>query len=165
MNKKEIKLMRKIRKMLGYKEYHLCEAYEQGYTSWKLYKTYEGWLTDNSKPILTNENTTLEELYEFAKKRYVPDLGTTFSNICMIILIINCISAYINCYLQISFLRGVILTIDLMVFLFQLVRLAIAEKKCKILYLHFQDQSKALHSKFEKENNENETEENEISSK
>ncbi len=60
----------KIREYLGDK-YHLNVTLggdQLEKISWKLFKKYEGWMNDGSKPIMTSDINTDEELFDFAKK-------------------------------------------------------------------------------------------------
>ncbi len=63
----------KIQEMLDYEEYHLnidfmFNEFEYDYTKWKLFKKYDGWLNDGSEPLMSSDNTSVDELYKFVKK-------------------------------------------------------------------------------------------------
>lgn len=71
----------KIRKLLG-RNYHLCIIDTTG--EWKLFKKYPVWemyLNENNKPIMTSEDSTEEDLYNFAKKHKKYDIGIVVSRI------------------------------------------------------------------------------------
>ncbi len=60
--------LNKVRRLLDYKKYHLCEEYNGVDSKWKLFEKYETWMDDGSKPIMTSETHTEEDLIKFAKE-------------------------------------------------------------------------------------------------
>ena len=60
--------LNKVRRLLDYKKYHLCEEYNGIDSKWKLYEKYETWMEDGSGPIMTSETHTEEDLIKFAKE-------------------------------------------------------------------------------------------------
>lgn len=91
------KQWKKVYKYLDYEEYHLNRTmYEDGSESWKLYKKYDGFLTDNSRPIMNSKEYTMENLIKFLKEHRAIDLNlvvnaATFivSNIILILCVLN----------------------------------------------------------------------------
>ncbi len=60
--------LNKVRRLLDYKKYHLCEEYNGIDSKWKLYEKYETRMEDGSGPIMTSETHTEEDLIKFAKE-------------------------------------------------------------------------------------------------
>lgn len=60
--------LNKVRRLLDYKKYHLCEEYNGIDSKWKLFEKYETWMEDGSGPIMTSETHTEEDLIKFAKE-------------------------------------------------------------------------------------------------
>lgn len=116
---------RKIRKLLG-NEYHLCSHYEGlNLEKWFLFKNYKNpkiYFSDTNKPIMTSENNTTDDLYEFAKKHHKIDVtisimtfNTIICFICAIALILNLI------ILENDFIRYFVLGIDLTVIVIDII--------------------------------------------
>ena len=87
MNKK----LNKARRLLDYKKYHLCEEYNGIDSKWKLFEKYETWMDDGSKPIMTSETHTEEDLIKFAKEHRT----YKFVDICKVLVIISLVNLVI----------------------------------------------------------------------
>lgn len=139
--------MKKIRKMLDTKNYHLCEIYD-GKNSWKLFEKHDGWIWDNSKPIMTSENNTYEELYEFVKKHRVIDLDESLHKFIMITCPIMIVCTVLNLLLiHNDFLLGCIIGIELTCCVISLLRLIISESELKLTKLRLVESMKVLYDK------------------
>lgn len=128
--------MWKIRRLIDDRYYHLSEEAkwdenDKLIETWKLFEKHDYWLTDGSKPIMTSETNTYEDLYKFVKKNRTIDLDRVLGISTMIILEINLIISIINCYLNNAMLRGFILGIDLICIIFVLIRWEVSEKNWK----------------------------------
>lgn len=91
------KTWKKIYKYLDHDEYHINREYLTGHPEvWRLFKKYEGWLFDNSKPIMTSENSSLEDLLKYMKDHRRIDLIVVFNFSTFIISLINLALVLIN---------------------------------------------------------------------
>ena len=127
--------MKKIRKMLDTKNYHLCEIYD-GKNSWKLFEKHDGWIWDNSKPIMTSENNTYEELYEFVKTHRVIDLDKTTRKIYLIMLYIVIILLAINIiFVHSTLISGFIIGVEVMYIIYSLIAFKVSDSELKLLKL------------------------------
>lgn len=115
----------KIRKFLG-NEYHLCSHYEGlNLEKWYLFKNYKNpkiYFSDINKPIMTSENNTIDDLYEFAKKHHKIDVtksilmvNTIICFVSMIVLVLNII------FFNNDFIRYFILGIDIAIIIIDIV--------------------------------------------
>lgn len=83
--------LNKVRRLLDYKKYHLCEEYNGIDSKWKLFEKYETWMDDGSKPIMTSETHTEEDLIKFAKEHRT----YKFVDICKVLVIISLVNLVI----------------------------------------------------------------------
>lgn len=117
MKKKEEKLLNKSRKYLD-KKYHLfeeCTASEEGkveIVSWKLFIKGPEYPFDSSETILSSENNTVEELFDFAKSHRELDWFKTRRFIRLIILCIMLALALANQFIHNDFIRTFVLISD-----------------------------------------------------
>lgn len=86
----------KIRKYLG-KNYHLHTRFPSG--EWLLYKKYTSWrdyISEENKPIMTNETHTEEDLLKFAKKHRKYDIRNCSGIISLALIYISTIFSVLN---------------------------------------------------------------------
>lgn len=83
--------LNKARRLLDYKKYHLYEEYNGIDSRWKLFEKYETWMDDGSKPIMTSETHTEEDLIKFAKEHRT----YKFVDICKVLVIISLVNLVI----------------------------------------------------------------------
>lgn len=97
----------KIRKWLGDK-YHLnvtLGGEKLEVESWNLFRKYPGYLTDDSKAIMTSETNTDEELYKFAKKHRRFETNPIKNGLFIIIAFIAMLISFINIFLNNDYLK------------------------------------------------------------
>lgn len=139
----------KIRRMLG-ENYHLFEECKWNEDkleeTWKVYAKYSGWIDDDSKPIMTSETHTYEDLYKFAKERNVWDCDLMIGKVSMIIMTIILIIAVLNLFWNNAELRGAIWGINIFGIIISITRLVISNHNWKISKLKFKERMK----KYEK---------------
>ena len=93
------KTWKKIYKYLDHDEYHINREYLEGHPEkWRLFKKYEGWLFDGSKPIMTGENSSLEDLLKFIKAHRRIEIIEVFNFSTFIISLINLALVLINLF-------------------------------------------------------------------
>lgn len=80
--------LNKVRRLLDYKKYHLYEEYNGIDSKWKLFEKYETWMDDGSKPVMTSETHTEEDLIKFAKEHRT----YKFVDICKVLVIISLVN-------------------------------------------------------------------------
>ena len=90
------KIWNKIYKYYDINEYHICRTLDCDGGKWALYKKYEGWLTDNSKPIMTSDEYSDQDLLKFLKKHRTIDMGVVFNKISMCVCQFNLILCLLN---------------------------------------------------------------------
>lgn len=99
--------LNKVRRLLDYKKYHLCEEYNGIDSKWKLYEKYETWMEDGSGPIMTSETHTEEDLIKFAKEHRT----YKFIDICKVLTItslINLVILILSIVIQNKYLQTII---------------------------------------------------------
>jgi hypothetical protein len=136
--------MFEIRRMLG-ENYHIFETfeYENGYKeTWKVYAKYSGWIDDGSKPIMTSETHTYEDLYKFAKEHNVWDCDLIVDKVSIVINIITVIIAALNCFLNNKELRGFIWGTIMFSLIMSFTRIIISNHNWKISELKFKERMK-----------------------
>lgn len=131
-----MKTIAKIRKMLG-NRYHLSvESDGTGIIQWVLFKYYENgdpiYWSDDNKPIMRSGKNTIEELYEFAKSHRKPDPIRSFIRFNNIIMLIVCVIAFANCFVNSTILRTIIFTTDAIIVASDIYILIINEKTHKL---------------------------------
>lgn len=137
MNKKELK----IRKLLGYEDYHLYS--ENDFENWKLfkkYKNFERYISNENKPIMTSETHTIDDLYKFAKKHHKIDESKGTSTTLITIAFINLFIAIVNLFLKINYIRGFIMGINLTILIISFTKLIIADKNMKVFDLECEEE-------------------------
>lgn len=141
--------MFKIRRMLG-ENYHLYEECKWNEDkleeTWKVYAKYSGWIDDGSKPIMTSETHTYEDLYKFAKEHNVWNCDLMIGKVTIVINIITIFIAVLNCFLNNKELRGFIWGTIIFSLIMSFTRLIISNHNWKISKLKFKEGMK----KYEK---------------
>lgn len=140
--------MWEIRKMLG-ENYHLLEECKWGENNkiietWKLYAKYAGWIDDGSKPIMTSETHTYEDLCKFAKEHYTWDCDLIVGKVSMVILIIILIIAILNCFWNNKILMGFIWGINTFGIILSTTRLIVSDHNWKITQLKYKERLKKM---------------------
>lgn len=131
---------RKIREYLG-DRYHLIIFMGIGkdtYT-WKLYRKYNGWLYDNSKPVLEGDKSTEDELLRFAKKHRDYNESLILSKSMIIIAIISLFVAVANCFFKNVFLRGFVNGANFIVILISFIKMKVSSKRLKVSELELKE--------------------------
>lgn len=91
------KLLQKAISIMDPDEYYITKEYKHGEkVDWKLYKIYNGWDEDNSKPIMSSETHTERQLYDFIKKHSAEDEFMAMTRAAMIVCWINIAIGFIN---------------------------------------------------------------------
>lgn len=130
---------RKIREYLG-DRYHLFVEYKsQEEIIWKVYRKYEGWMFDNSKPVLEGDKSTEDELLNFAKKHRDYNESLILSKSMIIIATINLFIAVANCFFKNVFLRGFVYGVNLTIILLSFIKLRISSKRLKVSELELKE--------------------------
>lgn len=145
--------MFKIERMLG-ENYHLCEECKWNEDkleeTWKLFAKYSGWIDDGSKPIMTSETHTYEDLYNFAKEHNVWNCDLVIGKVSMVIMTIILIIAVLNCFWNNAELRGFILGVNIFGIAISISRLVISNHNWKISKLKFKERMKRYEKKENK---------------
>lgn len=140
MNKKQD--MWKIRRMLG-ENYHLCEELKWNEDkleeAWRLYEKHRDWLEDGSKPIMTSETHTYEDLYKFAKEHRVWNCDLVVGKVSMVVLIIILVIAILNCFWNNKILMGFIWGINVFSIILSTTRLIVSNHNWKITQLKYKE--------------------------
>lgn len=100
----------KIRSMLG-EDYYLHEKIEEvdgqfKTKSWALYEIHNNWLNDGSKPIMTSEKNTWEELCKFAKENRKYNLVDVLRSITIIAFIVCILTLIVVIFNLGNYLKG-----------------------------------------------------------
>ena len=106
----------KIRRLLGYKNFHLCTT-NKG--EWKLYRNYDDndlYMAPENEPIMTNETHTEKDLLKFAKKNREYNVPMCMDFVRVILAMANVIMCFSNMYIHSATIRGVVLGINVVVF-------------------------------------------------
>lgn len=137
-----MKKEKKIRQILDYKEYHLHTSIKfelnEKITTWKLFKKYNGWISDGSEPIMTSETHTEEELLEFAKKHkkyYLVDI----TRMLLIIPIVTFIMSIINMCVNNDVFRGIVWGLEIATILILIIEIFIVMRNDKVQKLEFKE--------------------------
>ena len=140
MNKRLEKEL-EIRMLLDEKKYHLnttvtFDEFVGKTVDWKLFKKHDGWLTDGSKPIMSSETHTEEELLKFAKKHKEYKL-VDFSKMFLIVPIFTLFIAIVNLFIDSEFMRGTILGLNIAVIFVCIIITFIINRNKEVLDLEF----------------------------
>ena len=116
--------MNKIRELLG-SNYYLCESYTSINYEWKLFRKYDDpvvYYSADNKPVMTSEENTIDELYEFAETHHRINEHRQMGKMTIHIAIIICIACMINVFFfQSKVIHGFILGVDLILFVYSYV--------------------------------------------
>ena len=163
-----MKREQEIRKLLG-KDYHLSiETDGKELKRWILFKKYKDtdvYFSKDNKPIMSSEENTEKELYEFAKKHHRLDSREVEDRVIRISLICVFILSIINIFID-GVLSEFVLISDfwLLIWMFVNHKIFINNWKVDMLELHenFQKRKKEISKQLKKvieELNEDEQEE------
>ena len=122
----------KIRKLLGYKNFHLCTTSEG---EWKLYRNYDDndlYMAPENEPIMTNETHTEKELLKFAKKNREYNIPLSMGYVRVVFAIINVILALSNCYLNSKELRGLVWGINIVIIVECIIQSLLSDHNAKV---------------------------------
>lgn len=135
------KKLKKAWIMLDYRKYHLNSTYDGKKESWVLFEKYDGWMNDGSKPIMTSEEYTSDDLLKFAKK----NKEYTCSDFYVMLIIIPCISIIlilINSYFVSEYLTMFIVGLATAAIIIDIVYMIILDKNNKVLNYDWKRQRK-----------------------
>ena len=134
----------KIRYYLG-DSYHLHECYTAD-NKWefKLYRKYEGWMKDNSGPIMTSEDHTYEDLYKFAKKHRKYNIRLILPWAYMALAWIALILSFIGGYTHNDSLRYISRGIDISIFVICPVHIILSWHNSKVELMEIEERFKEL---------------------
>lgn len=134
------KKYRKIREYLG-NDYHLYEEWDLNGKkwNWKLFEKYDGWISDNSSPIMTSNNYNYSDLYKFAKKRREYDENKILDIFFIMVAWITVGLSFSNAYFNSTFLKGFTYGIDLVIILSCIIKIIISSHNLKVARIKFRD--------------------------
>lgn len=135
--------LNKVRRLLDYKKYHLFEKYNGIDSEWELYEKYETWMEDGSKPIMTSETHTEEDLIKFAKEHRTYKF-IDISKILVIISFANLIILILGTVLKNDYLKTLVTGSNLCIILVSIIVGIMNYKNSKVYYLE-------LKAKFRRE--------------
>lgn len=164
MENEVMKLERKIRELLG-NDYHLFTKYSDNLDieEWHLHRNYKDakiYLSEDNKEIMSSENHTLEDLYDFAKKHHRISIAPTFSKIIVYIMI----GIMILCALNIIFwhnkyISTFVLGFDIAIIIADIILFTLDNKNFDVDMLelneYFERDLKELEEKLKKVHNKN----------
>ena len=136
----------KIRRLLNDDRYSLqCEYDEEGknVVNWKLYKKYKKTNLSNC-PIMSSDTFTEKELHKFAKKHRKYGINTLYDRVFYILLIIVWLFILINLKLDSTYLSGIIMGIDISVFILMFTNWSIQNRKYKLQIKEHEEDIKEL---------------------
>lgn len=140
----------KIRRLLNDDRYSLdCEYDEEGkrVIKWSLYRKYKKTiLSDN--PIMTGDSCSEKELINFAKKHRKYNTTTLYDSVFYILLAIVWLLIFINLKLNSSYLDGVIIGIDIGLFVLLFTNMIIQNKNFKLIRKEHDEDMKQLIDKL-----------------
>ena len=149
-----MKKEQEIRKLLG-KDYHLSiETDGKELKRWILFKKYKDtdvYFSKDNKPIMSSEENTEEELYEFAKKHHRLDYRKVEDRVIIISLICVFILSIINIFIDGVLLEFVLISdFWLLIWMFVNHKIFINNWEVDMLELHenFQRRKKVLSEKL-----------------
>ena len=127
----------KIRHWLG-DRYHLnvtLEGKKLEKVSWKLFRKYKGFEEDGSDPIMTSDDNTDEELFEFAKKHRRYDEGKIVGITGILLSLLAAFFITLGFVFENNNIKYVAIGIDIAVIIISIVRYAISELNFKVAKL------------------------------
>ena len=126
--------LNKVRRLLDYKKYHLYEEYNGVDVKWKLFEKYETWMEDGSKPIMTSETHTEEDLIKFAKEHRTYKF-IDISKILVIISFANLLILILGIVLKNGYLQVLVTGSNLCLVLISIIVGLMDYKNSKVYYL------------------------------
>ncbi len=144
----------KIRNWLG-DRYHLNVTLTYSANSlkklnWTLFKKYRGFEEDGSKPIMTSEANTEEELFEFAKKHRKYDEGKAVGITGVLLSFVAAFFPILGIIFENDNIKFVTLGIDIAVIIIFIIKCVISELNFEVAKLEFLESIKEM----EKDKNE-----------
>lgn len=112
--------LNKVRRLLDYKKYHLYEEYNGIDSKWKLFEKYETWMDDGSKPIMTSETHTEEDLINFAKEHRTYEF-IDISKTLVIISLVNLVILILGIVTKNGYLRNLVRGSNLCIILLSII--------------------------------------------
>ena len=101
-------------------------------------------MEDNSKPIMTSDDYTYEDLYKYAKSHREYDSEIIVNRALLIIANLTIIVAVINCFVKSKYIRGLINGIDLIILIVCFIHICVSNHNCKVLDLKIRERIKRL---------------------
>lgn len=139
-----------IRRLLNNNKYHLCVTYDLDSVKWSLYKKYDGWLEDGSKPIMTNLTHTEKDLMNFAKKHREYNANDFYIRTAISILIIEWVLIFGNCIFRSDILRGIILGMNICLFVLAIVSLILISHNQKVIDRELKEKWEELLKRYDR---------------
>lgn len=140
----------KIRRLLNDDRYSLdCEYDEEGkrVIGWKLYKKYKKTnLSD--PPIMTSDTCSNKELLKYAKKHRNYGVNTLYDRVFYVLLAIIWSIIFINFKLESTYLDGIVIGIDIALFILVFTNWFIQNKKFKLRVKEHEEDIKELLDKL-----------------
>lgn len=143
------KKLKKAWSMLDYRKYHLNFESNGEKESWKLFEKYDGWMKDGSKPIMTSEEYTSDDLLKFAKKNKEYTCSD-FNTMLMIIPMIMIVLMWVNVYFVSKYLTMFIGGLATSTIIIDIVSMIIIHKNNKVLNYDWRRQRKRFINSLEK---------------
>lgn len=138
----------KIRRILGDK-YHLYQEFDGINEKWKLFRKHDGWLTDNSEPIMTSDTHTEKELLKFTKKHR--EYGVTEFYFMMLPMpFIALALCFINLEFQNEYLRGIIAGMNIYTIFVAGVDMFVTNRNYKVFKLQQKEDILKIKERLEK---------------
>lgn len=137
----------KIRKLLGTRFYLSTKYSEEQICEWHLYRNYidtRVFFSKDNQEIMNSEKNTTEELYDFAKKHYIPDWNMKTRKIIVLLLLLNLISSIINIFIGSKIISIIVLTNDFDFLLIYLILSCYWNKKWKVDMLEITEETERL---------------------
>lgn len=136
--------MKKIRKLLDTNHYHLFEGLDykdnEKIHKWKLYEKHNGWVWDNSEPIMTSDTHSKEDLYKFVKTHRALEYNKLSYIVSMIILSLMLVLSIINMTtIHSRTISGFVLGVNLMVCVLAVLKTIVSDSECKLYKKQFKE--------------------------
>lgn len=148
--------MNEIRELLG-NNYHLCEDFSSISHEWKLFRKYDDpvvYYSADNKAIMTSEENTIDELYDFAKTHHRINEHRQMGKMTIHIATIICIVCLINVFFfQSKLIHGFVLGVDVILFVYSFVSHNIYCKNLDIDLLESYEMYKKSVEIYENESN------------
>lgn len=140
----------KIRRLLNSDRYSLnCEYDEENKNviKWSLYKKYQkSTLSDN--PIMTSDSCSEKELMSYVKKHRRYNITSLYDRVFYILLIVIWSLILINFKINSSYLDGIIIGIDIALFVLIFSNMILHKKNFKLIKREYEEDMKELLDKL-----------------